>query len=214
MLNRLLLINQDSWLQIKRPSLKNLKSEQRGCILSLHSQHTNRQPFEAVHRSFQFIQNNWSTHRTSNCHLSRKKRNTLHYNFKFRLYLHFSRVLTKLEAEITLSPVTREDKQQGWKKNGEKWKPGKAKIILLRMVRILKMENELWEQQSLLIKTISGMGLKKDAPQHLTMPHTAPVVWHFCPFGLFPIFNQVCLKWILHLVPSIRIFVTVLICRS
>ena len=63
--------------------------------------------------------------------------------FKFRLYLHLNRVLTKLEAEITLSPVTRKDKQQGWKKNGEKGKPGKGKIILLIMVRILKMENEL-----------------------------------------------------------------------
>ena len=145
----------------KRTILKNLKSEQRGCVLSLHLQHTNRQPFEAVHRSFQFIQNNWSSQRTSNCHLSRKKRNTLHYNFQVPIVFTLEPCLTKLEAEITLSPVTREDKQQGWKKNGEKWKPGKGKIILLRMVRILKMENEFWEQKSLLTKTISGLGVKR-----------------------------------------------------
>ena len=114
----------------KTTILKNLKSEQRGCIRSLNSQNTNSQTFEAVHRSFQFIQNNWSTHRTNNCHLSKKKRSTLHYNFQVPIvYLHLNRVSTKLEAEITLSPVTREDKQQGWKKNGEKWKPGKGEII-------------------------------------------------------------------------------------
>ena len=143
-----------------------------------------------------------------------KKRNTPHYNFQVPIVFTLEPCLTKLEAEITLSPVTREDKQQGWKKNGEKWKPGKGKIILLRMVRILKMENEFWEQKSLLTKTISGLGVKRVGSTIFDNASYRTPVWHFCPFGLYPVVNHVCLKWILHLVPSKRIFVTVLICRS